>query len=394
LTRRHYRTHQYGSLFKRGKKQKVWVGRWYEDRTGPDGFQRIRCSEVIGLVSELSRSQAQQILLGKLERINTGRHQPKSSLVLREFVEQEWEPAVLPTLKHSSQKHYRYVLDTHVLPAFGDHRIGDISREAVQSFLRQKLENGLSLKTVRHLRTALGTIMSRAEQWGYVDENVVRKTLLPRRGPQPEKKALTVEEIRKLISRLPEPSRTLVSLLVRTGLRIGELLALRCKDVDFDGREIRVERTFYEGRFDDPKSRSSRRHVPLSPIAVKLLRLRKPRSAHADDLVFASRVGTPLNRRNLLRRQLHPAAEKLGLFGVGWHSFRHANATLLDAAGTPLGTVQNLLGHASAEVTRGVYLHSVSAEARQAVDKLDRLLAGPKSDPSFRAERRRAVVNH
>ena len=68
-----------------------------------------------------------------------------------------------------------------------------------------------------------------------------------------------------------------------------------------------------------------------------------------------------------------------GLTGVNWHWLRHANATLLDAVGTPLGTVQALLGHSSAEITREIYLHSLPADARAAVQKVEDLLIGPKS---------------
>jgi Phage integrase family len=79
-----------------------------------------------------------------------------------------------------------------------------------------------------------------------------------------------------------------------------------------------------------------------------------------------------------LLRQLKPTCKTLGLMGVNWHWFRHANATLLDAVGTPLGTVQALLGHSSSEITRDVYLHSIPADARAAVQKVEDLLIGPK----------------
>jgi len=93
---------------------------------------------------------------------------------------------------------------------------------------------------------------------------------------------------------------------------------------------------------------------------------------------FATREGSAFDRHNLTNRQLKAACKRLGLVGVNWHWLRHANATLLDAVGTPLGTVQALLGHSSSEITREVYLHSIPADARAAVEKVEDLLNRPK----------------
>jgi integrase len=87
--------------------------------------------------------------------------------------------------------------------------------------------------------------------------------------------------------------------------------------------------------------------------------------------VFSARNGSPLCRRNLLNRQLKPVCKALGISGTNWHWLRHANATLLDAVGTPLGTVQALLGHSSSEITRETYIHSVPADARRAVNEVE-----------------------
>jgi integrase len=106
--------------------------------------------------------------------------------------------------------------------------------------------------------------------------------------------------------------------------------------------------------------------------------VRKPSVANPDALVFASREGSALDRYNLTNRQLKNTCKNLGPVGVNWHWLRHANATLLDAVGTPLGTLQALPGHSSSEITREVYLHSIPADARAAVEKVEDLLKRPK----------------
>jgi hypothetical protein len=92
----------------------------------------------------------------------------------------------------------------------------------------------------------------------------------------------------------------------------------------------------------------------------------------------ARREGLPLDRRNLLRKHVKPAAKKLGLTGVTWHLLRHSYATMLDGVGTPVGTMQSLLGHSTPEITREIYLHAIPEEQRRAVESVERLVFGPK----------------
>lgn len=264
--------------------------------------------------------------------------------------------------------------------------MGAVSRETVQAFLNAKLAGGLAWQTVHHLQCGLGKIMNTAVEWGYIEQNIVRLTRLPRRPRKPAKAVITPEQLRALLAALPEPSRSLVFLLTVTGLRIGELLALRWRHVDWQLAVLRIEETVYDGHFDDPKSRHSVRSIPLGPRALTLLMHRcKALGGNRDGLVFASRRGTPLDRRTSLARQLKPAAEAIGLHDVTWHLLRHSNASLHDSVGTPLGTLQQLLGHSSSEITRQIYLHSIPADRRQAVEKLERLLFGPKLDPNDQA---------
>jgi len=253
-----------------------------------------------------------------------------------------------------------------------------ITRDHVQQFLAAKLRSGLAWKTVKNIRTTFGTVMGAAEFADLIEHNPVRKTRLPRRGPVVERPAIEPEVICNLLDSLSGSVRSLAWLLAITGLRIGELLALRWKDVDLNVGIVRVRRSVYDGHFDEPKTKTSNRAVPLGPKGIAILQAHRPGEANPEALVFATRSGKPLSRRNLLKRHLKPAAKRLGIAGASWHWLRHANATMLDAVGTPLGTVQALLGHSSPDVTREVYLHSIAADARKAVEKVENLLIGPK----------------
>src|ERR1700731_1599976 len=176
---------QQGSLFQRGTRRKVWVARWWEDVIQTDGtLGRLRRSEVIGTVAEFpTRRLAMQVLSQRLGSINSGKARPQSVRTFGDFVKDDWTPVVLPTLKYATQKHYRYMLDVHLNPAFGQRQL-------------RKLSNGLSWETVHHFKCGMSKILGAAEEWGYIAENVAQKTKLPRRQHGTERVVLTPAQIR------------------------------------------------------------------------------------------------------------------------------------------------------------------------------------------------------
>ncbi len=390
------RRFQRGSLFQRGTWQKVWVARWWEDIIQPDGaIGRMRRSEVIGAVAELpTRRRAMQVLSERLRSVNTGSHRPQSTRTFSEFVRSDWEPVVLPTLKYATQLHYSYLFNTHLIHAFGDQRLCDISREAIQAFLTAKLRSGLSWKTVKHLRGGLSRLLGSAEEWGFITGNPAQKATLPRRERSLERAVLSLDQVWDLVQALDEPARSVALLLVLTGLRIGELLALRWRNVDLQAGVLRVAETVYDGHFDEPKTRRSVRSIPIGLQTCSILAALRADQSRPEALVFSTRAEKPLDRRNLLRRHLKPACKELGLPAIGWHSLRHCNATLLDVVGAPLGTIQALLGHASPEITREIYLHAIPTEQRRVVESLEKQVFGPKWTQLFTVEKEgRQAIN-
>ena len=371
---------QQGSLFQRGTRRKLWVARWWEDVIQSDGtLGRLRRSEVIGTVAEFpTRRLAMQVLSQRLGSINSGKARPQSVRTFGNFVKDDWTPVVLPTLKYATQKHYRYMLDVHLIPAFGQRQLRELTREELQSFLSRKLSNGLSWETVHHFKCGMSKILGAAEEWGYIAENVAQKTKLPRRQHAAERVVLTPAQIRGIAAALNEPARSVTLLLVLTGLRVGELLALRWGSIDLKARLLRVVETVYDGHFDKPKTKRSTRTIPIGTETAEILAGICSTAIDPKALVFATREGLPLDRWNLLRKHLKPAAKKMGLPGVTWHLLRHSHATMLDGVGTPIGTMQSLLGHSTPEITREIYLHAIPEEQRRAVESVERLVFGPK----------------
>jgi integrase len=377
MARRRYQT---GCLLIRGKKRrngkrrKVWVARWREDVIRPDGSMgRVMRSEVLGPVSELPKCDARKLMKTRLRSINRGTHKASSSITFREFALELWEPAILPTLKHTTQRDYRSLLRRHLLPEFGKVRLHDLQRADVQLFLSRKGQQ-LFTSTVHHLRVLLSQILGEATVWGHLGENVAQGTRLPRSGRSVERRYLTAEQTEQLILSLSEPARSPTLVVALTGLRRGEVFGLRWRWVDFERRLLHIRERIYEGVYDTPKGRPQ--SIPISDLVYSVLWTRHTSSAYTtpDDLVFCREDGRPLNPRILLEEHIYRTCAQLGLPRVGWHELRHTFCTHLDRSGVSPKTMQSLLRHSKVETTLNVYTHAGLEEQRKAVAKLERVL--------------------
>ena len=240
-----------------------------------------------------------------------------------------------------------------------------------------RFDNGLGWETCSHLRNLLSKIFANAKKWGHHSgENPVSGVDLPEKVPASKKQALNPDQVVRLLAVLKEPVRTMVLLAILTGLRVGEILGLRWQDVDLDRGELRVEQSFYRGCLGSPKTKGSRRTLPLPAALRRVLASHSCRSVriNAESLVFASRKGTALSDTNLLNRHLKPAGRHIGAPWLSWHTFRRRHATLLQLAGGSAKDAQAQLGHSHITITLGIYTIPVPAHQRAAVEKLSLLV--------------------
>jgi len=204
------------------------------------------------------------------------------------------------------------------------------------------------------------------------------------RQPSTTRIFLTPSQVKSLLAKLTEPCRTVVSTAVLTGMRIGEILALRWNRIDFLRGNIEVSETYSDGQFGSPKTRSSRQVTPMSSALCKVLESHRITCSHKEpaDLVFCTSKGTPLSPKNLYNRALAPAGDSLSLPRVSWHSFRHANATLMGEVGESIKTAQSILGHSNLETTLNTYMHAIPDSQRRAVERVAGVLFPdvPKSE--------------
>src|SRR5207245_4766022 len=184
----------------------------------------------------------------------------------REFVEREWMPRMLPTLKASTQSSYRTNLNRYVLPWLGETRLRDLRKAEIQAWLSALSVSGLSRQTVKNIWSSLSSVLRTAVDWGYIEENSAHGVRLPARQPKAAVFLPTPEQVVQILQQLPEPSYTLMLLLVGTGLRVGEAMGLRGEDIDLNRKTLTVRRDVWHGRVNSPKYAASERVIPLGPV--------------------------------------------------------------------------------------------------------------------------------
>jgi len=188
--------------------------------------------------------------------------------------------------------------------------------------------------------------------------------VLPKRGLV-QIFTLSLDEIKRVIDSANEPYRTFYLILAETGIRGGEICALRADDLDLENAVIHVQQSVRRGKLQTVKSRRGNRRFSISPELVELLRSYlctwRPNSLR---LLFATQRGTPWDHSLVRKRKFHPLLKKLGIQQCRFHAFRHGNATLLDQIGAPMAVRQNRLGHAEAQTTIG-YTHVDMADERR-----------------------------
>src|SRR2546427_10155867 len=145
-------------------------------------------------------------------------------------------PRMLPTLKSSTQSSYCTNLNRYVLPWLGETRLKDLRKGEIQARLSALSESGLSRQTVKNIWSALSSVLRTAVDWGYIKENPAHGVRLPARPPKAAVFLPGPEEVAQILQQLPQPSYTLLLLLVGTGLSVVVAVWLRWEEIGLNGQ--------------------------------------------------------------------------------------------------------------------------------------------------------------
>lgn len=303
---------------------------------------------------------------------------------------------------------YASVLNVHVLPTLGHVELRRVTRKTLDDFvtdwsaggpmfvervrLAQERERvravaqgrrprpvriGRSPKTISNAIVVLSAMFKDAVKWDRLAASPAAALERPRdnRAPEDRMQPLDAAGLRALVDAADgQLARALLMTAAMTGMRRGEVLAIRWRDVDYTNRRVWVRRSIgLGGVVKEPKTRKSVRAIALPRMVADELEAHWKESTFrgADDYVFASSVGTPLDARGMIRDVFEPARSRAKLPPVRFHDLRHSYASVLIQQGAHPKVISDQLGHASVQITMDRYSHLFDGAYSDVNDELE-----------------------
>lgn len=299
-----------------------------------------------------------------------------------------WLEVGATTLKPATLESYRNVCDTHIRPTIGTLHLSRLTPDVVQRLIAP-LQKQDKTRTAVKVYRALHRACELAVLWGWLPSNPCDRILRPTHQPE-RRDVWAQDELRRFLDGAQEhPLYPLYLLLIASGLRLGEALALQWSDLDFTTRRLTVQRSVRRIRgewvFDLPKIRSGIRTLALPAEVVHELRRHKARQAearlrlgagwHRRELVFTNGTGDVLHP-SVVEHNLHWLCRQIGVPKMTPHGLPHLHASLLLGEGLPIPDVSRRLGHATPGVTMSIYAHSLGAREDEVAHAIGRMLHG------------------
>jgi integrase len=334
-----------------------------------------------------TREEARRKLTALQRELDRGVRVPEEKWSVAQYLDHWLAQVVKPHRAPKTYQGYELIVRRHIVPRLGKRRLNSLSVPDVRQLVGSLEESGMSTRGVQQVHAVFRNALQSAMRDELVMRNVAK--LVQVKTPRYEVgRGLSVEQARLLITSTQDDRlHALYVLAVYLGLRRGELLALRWSNVDLDQEFLVVTHTLQrvdgELLFKAPKTRSSRRTIPLPNPCVEALRSHRVKQGAerlkagprwcGDDMVFSTTIGTPIEPDNL-SRSWYVVRKVLGDPAPRFHDMRHTCVSLLLAEGAPPHVVQQIVGHSAIDVTMTIYAHASLDEKRAALSRLGRRL--------------------
>lgn len=316
---------------------------------------------------------------------------------------QDWVIYYLTNYKKNEVKETTYCSYMNLYSSYirntelGNTKLNNLNSNQLQDFYNSKRADGYNPKTIRHIYILINSVLNKAVQLKMVKENVNLLVTLPKREAY-NAQVLTIDEVKKILTEAKEEYLyPIIVLTLYTGLRKGEVMALKWDNIDFEKNELYVKgslcrvvvernldgRSLYDYKILEPKTTKSKRTIPLLPCAIEALEIQKKRQEQDkitygliyqdEGYIFARKDGRYLEQRSFMN-DYHTFMKKYEITDIRFHDLRHTFASLLLEAGESPKIIQELLGHSTITTTMDIYAHITQAGKAKAIGKLDSLL--------------------
>jgi integrase len=346
-----------------------------------------------------TRKDAEKALPGILDAVNKGTYVERSQLTVADYL-REWLEGAKIDLRPATIPAYEIAVEKHLIPKLGAIKLQELRSPRLTAFYGELLrsghrqrEGGLSPRTVRSIHSVIRRALQDAVDARLLDVNPAAMAKPPKaktakEAARKKRKFWSAEEVRAFLDSVQEHRlQAAFHVAAMTGMRRGEVLGLRWRDVD-EGR-LRVVQTLVAPRyvltFSEPKTEQGRRSIDLDAETVNVLRAHHKRQMEEQlafgpgyqesELVFRNADGSPVVP-HLFSLAFKQAVKNAGLPMIRLHDLRHTHVALLAGAGVPANVIQERVGHHSPAFTLDAYGGTFPAQHQEAADRIAALVFG------------------
>ncbi|TFJ93635.1 site-specific integrase [Lentibacillus salicampi] len=314
------------------------------------------------------------------QQVNEKTYVTVTEKTLNHIIDEWIEVYAKNKMKPSTFENKNMIIRNKIRPILGNKKIKDIEPSEIQSIYNKMLnDEGLSTSYARAVHNILSSVFKYAKKWDKIKVNIMEKV----DAPVPKYKQIqtwSLEEVTKFME-IAKDYQTYIAyvLAIYTGMRMGEILGLRWKDIDLDNGTIHIVQamirmggSYY---FDEPKTKGAKRQISITDDVIEALKEHKNDQEYSSELVVTTSIGTPYSQRNLLRN-FNSIQKRADVPKITFHDLRHTHATMLLKLGENPKIVSERLGHARTSITLDIYSHVLPDMQKETAQNFSNYLRG------------------